>query len=108
MSLYSLSEFQRFGSPVMVELSGMDIKQASGLQATRSPGQWWVYFGSVMLVLGTLAMAFIRERRIWLHITPNETGGQNINMAMSSTRRTFDYQQHWAQISQEMQAQTMR
>ncbi|MBS1174289.1 MAG: ccsB [Burkholderiaceae bacterium] len=106
MSLYSLSEFQRFGSPVLVELSGMDIKQASGLQATRSPGQWWVYLGSVMLVLGTLAMAFIRERRIWLHITPNEAGENTVTMAMSSTRRTFDYQQHWAQMKQAMQTET--
>lgn len=107
MSLFSLSEFQRFGSPVLVELSGMDIKQASGLQATRSPGQWWVYLGSVMLVLGTLAMAFIRERRIWLHITPNEAGKHTVTMAMSSTRRTFDYHQHWAQMRQAMQSETL-
>ena len=106
MSLFSLSEFQRFGSPVLVELSGMDIKQASGLQATRSPGQWWVYLGSVMLVLGTLAMAFIRERRIWLHITPDTAGTHTVTMAMSSTRRTFDYQQHWVQMSQALQAET--
>lgn len=45
MSLYSLSEFRSAGSPVMVELASMDVKQASGLQATRSPGQWWVVFG---------------------------------------------------------------
>ena len=91
----------------MVELHGFDLKQASGLQATRSPGEWWVYLGSVMLVLGTLAMAFIRERRIWLHITPNETGEHTVTMAMSSTRRTFDYQQHWAQIEQAMQTDTL-
>ena len=106
LCLYSLSEYRLFGSPVMVELHGFDLKQASGLQATRSPGQWWVYLGSVMLVLGTLAMAFIRERRIWLHITPNAIGGNTITMAMSSTRRTFDYQQHWAQIKQAMQTET--
>ncbi len=103
MSLYSLSEFHRFASPVLVELSGMDIKQASGLQATRSPGQWWVYLGSVMLVLGTLAMAFIRERRIWLHIIPNDAGTQTVNMAMSSTRRTYDYHQHWHTVVAEVE-----
>jgi cytochrome c biogenesis protein len=103
MSLYSLSEFRRYGSPVMVELASMDVKQASGLQATRSPGQWWVYLGSVMLVLGTLAMAFIRERRIWLHITPNSAGTSSVSMAMSSTRRTFDYQQHWQVVREGME-----
>ena len=107
LSLYSLSEYRLYGSPVMVELHGFDLKQASGLQATRSPGEWWVYLGSVMLVLGTLAMAFIRERRIWLHITPNEAGKHTVTMAMSSTRRTFDYHQHWAQMRQAMQSETL-
>jgi cytochrome c biogenesis protein len=87
----------------MVELASMDVKQASGLQATRSPGQWWVYLGSIMLVLGTLAMAFIRERRIWLHITPNSAGTHSVSMAMSSTRRTFDYQQHWQVVREGME-----
>ena len=102
MSLYSLSEYRGFGSPVLVELSGMDIKQASGLQATRSPGQWWVYLGSIMLALGTLAMAFIRERRVWLHITPNDDANR-ITLAMSSTRRTYDYMQHWQSLQSEVQ-----
>ena len=50
-------------------------------------------------------MAFIRERRVWLHITPNDDANR-ITLAMSSTRRTFDYQQHWAQIKQAMQTET--
>ena len=79
----------------------MDIKQASGLQATRSPGQWWVYLGSLMLVIGTLAMAFIRERRVWLHITPDGVGNQ-VTLAMSSTRRTYDYLQHWQSLQNEV------
>ena len=102
MALYSLSEYRHFESPVLVELSGMDIKQATGLQGTRSPGQWWVYLGSIMLVLGTLAMAFIRESRIWLHITPNGER-YRVTMAMSSTRRTYDFIQNWERMSAEVQ-----
>ena len=102
MAMYSLSEYRQFGSPVYVELASMDIKQATGLQATRSPGQWWVYLGSVMLVLGVLAMVFIRERRVWLHITP-DGAGQKITLAMSSTRRTYDYMQNWQNLQAEVQ-----
>lgn len=101
-AMYSLSEYRHFGSPVWVELTSFDIKQASGLQATRSPGQWWVYLGSLMLVLGVLAMVFIRERRVWLHITPAENGGQHLTVAMSSTRRTYDYHRHWQILQDEL------
>ena len=61
-----------------------------------------VYLGSVMLVLGVLAMVFIRERRVWLHITP-DGAGQKITLAMSSTRRTYDYMQNWQNLQAEVQ-----
>lgn len=111
LSLYGLSELSQYQSPVWVELSSMDIVQSSGLQATRSPGQWWVYLGSVMLVLGTLAMAFIRERRVWLHVLShgvpqdalNPAEQWHVHLAMSSTRRTFDYHEHWQQVRKQVE-----
>ena len=47
---YSDSFF--YGSNFWVELRDFDHIQASGLQLTKSPGQFWVYLGSIMLVLG--------------------------------------------------------
>ena len=58
-----------------------------------------------MLVLGTFAMAFIRERRVWLHITPDTTGN-TLTLAMSSTRRTYDYLAHWHTLQARLQAVT--
>ena len=99
LSVVGLSDAFAYGSPVFVQLKGFDQVQASVLQMTRSPGQFWVYSGSLMLVLGTLAMTFIRERRVWLHIKPNGMV-QHLTLAMSSTRRTFDYQRAWKTLCQ--------
>jgi cytochrome c biogenesis protein len=49
-------------------------------------------------VLGVLSMTFIRERRVWLHIKPNDDGGQTLTLAASSTRRTYDYLSRWDSI----------
>ena len=98
MLMVSYSDSLEYGSPVYVQLQGFEQVQASVFQMTRSPGQFWVYLGSLMLVLGTLAMTFIRERRLWLHIKPNEHGEQVLTVAASSTRRTFDYLSQWQKV----------
>jgi cytochrome c biogenesis protein len=102
MLMVSYSDSLEYGSPVYVQLQGFEHLQASVFQMTRSPGQFWVYLGSLMLVLGTLAMTFIRERRLWLHIKPNENGEQVITLAASSTRRTFDYLNKWQKVQDDL------
>ena len=96
--LVAYSDSLSYGAPVMVQLQGFEQVQASVFQMTRSPGQFWVYLGSLMLVLGVLSMTFIRERRVWLHIKPNDDGGQTLTLAASSTRRTYDYLSRWDSI----------
>ncbi|MGL4766730.1 MAG: cytochrome c biogenesis protein ResB [Formosimonas sp.] len=92
-----LAQSDDYAAPMYVQLAGFKHVQASILQMTRSPGQFWVYLGSLMLVLGTLAMTFIRERRVWLHILPTD-GAHRLILAMNSTRRTLDYQQAWTAL----------
>ncbi len=83
-----------YNSPVYLQLVTYDEVKASGLQLTRSPGQPIVYFGSVLLVLGVFAMFYIRERRMWLLIKPQE---HKILFAMSSNRKTQDFEKDFAQ-----------
>ena len=57
----------------------------SGMQITKSPGATLVYLGSLLLVLGTLFMFYVREKRIWLLFTNGE-----VRFAMSATRSERD------------------
>lgn len=86
-SLNAMNDLFFYGTPYYFELSNYELKQASGFQLTRSPGQNWVYFGSVMLVVGIFAMFYIRERRLWLLIKPQQ---QEVVLAMSSNRKNMD------------------
>lgn len=87
----------RFDSPVLLQLGGFKEVKSSGLQMTRSPGQSLVYLGSVLLVLGTVFMFYVREKRAWLLY---ENGG--VRFAMSSGRhgRELDteFPQHQADL----------
>lgn len=91
-SLNAFSDIFFFGTPYYLQLEQFEHKEASGLQLTKSPGQKWVYLGSVLLVLGIFAMMYIRERRIWLSIRP---GKQQLHFAMSSNRKNLDFEKEF-------------
>ena len=51
-----------YPAPMLLQLESFTEVRSSGLQMTRSPGAFLVYLGSVLLVLGTVFMFYIREK----------------------------------------------
>jgi cytochrome c biogenesis protein len=66
-------------------------------QLTRAPGKKVVYLGSLLLVLGIFSMFYVRERRLWFWLKDTTTGGTSVLMAMSTARRTLDFEKEFAQ-----------
>lgn len=87
-----------YNAPVYLQLAGFDEVKASVFQVTRSPGQNVVYLGCLFLVLGIFAMLYVRERRLWIWIRPQEQGGAHALMAMSTQRRTMDFDKEFERI----------
>lgn len=91
-SLNAFSDMFFYGTPYYLQLEQFEHKEASGLQLTKSPGQKWVYLGSVLLVIGIFAMMYIRERRIWLSIKPD---AKQVHFAMASNRKNLDFEKEF-------------
>jgi cytochrome c biogenesis protein len=89
-SVLSLSESHFYPAPVLLELTGFTHKQASVFQVARAPGKTLVYLGAVLLIIGVFAMLYIRERRLWVWISPDADGTTRLTTALSTTRRTMD------------------
>lgn len=87
-----------YNAPVYLQLAGFDEVKASVFQVTRSPGKNVVYLGCLFLVLGIFAMLYVRERRLWIWIRPQEQGGAHALMAMSTQRRTMDFDKEFERI----------
>ncbi|MCL2590651.1 MAG: cytochrome c biogenesis protein ResB [Betaproteobacteria bacterium] len=81
----------RYGAPFYLQLTNYEQRQATILQATRSPGKSLVYLGSLLLSLGVFAMLFIRERRLFVLFKKDEA-----LVAMSSDRKTIDLDETFA------------
>jgi cytochrome c biogenesis protein len=87
----AIADASFYGAPVYLQLKEFKEVKASVLQVTRSPGKKVVYLGCFFLVLGVFSMLYIRERRLWVWIKSDEIGGAHALMAMSSQRKTLDF-----------------
>ena len=109
----SLSDAPHYPAPMAFQLSDFTQVQASVFQVARAPGKTIVYLGCAFLILGIFAMLYIRERRVWVWLAPqNHTPADNngdssgrlgaghsmpesaeksqATMALSTNRKTMD------------------
>jgi len=86
----SLSDAAFYPAPLLLQLAEFTQVQASVFQLARAPGRNLVYLGAVLLIIGVFAMLYVRERRLWIWLQPDEAGGTKLQAALSTTRRTLD------------------
>jgi cytochrome c biogenesis protein len=85
----SLSDAHFYPAPMAFELKDFTQVQASVFQVARAPGKTIVYLGCALLILGVFAMLYVRERRLWVWLSPAAPGSR-ARMALSSNRKLLD------------------
>jgi cytochrome c biogenesis protein len=90
-AVMALNELPAYPAPFVLQLSEFNQVQASVFQVARAPGKTVVYIGCALLIFGIFAMLYIRERRLWVWVSPSpEAAGSDAAMAMSTNRKTMD------------------
>ncbi|WP_220809838.1 cytochrome c biogenesis protein ResB [Noviherbaspirillum aridicola] len=98
----AISDAAFYGAPVFLQLKEFEEVKASVLQVTRSPGKNIVYLGCLFLTLGVFAMFYIRERRLWIWLKPDGQGGSQALMALSTQRRTLDFEKEFESLKAQL------
>ncbi len=88
-AVVALSDSFFYPAPFAFTLKEFNQVQASIFQLARAPGKWVVYSGCLFLILGVFAMLYVRERRVWVWITPDGESSK-AQMALSTNRKTMD------------------
>ena len=105
-AVLSLGDLFLYPAPMALELTGFDQVQASVFQVARAPGKNVVYLGCALLILGVFAMLYIRERRLWVWLTPapGQSGAAacSLQMAWSSNRKTLDGEREFADLKRRL------
>lgn len=121
-AINALSDSFFYAAPVFLQLDDFQEVKASVFQMTRAPGKNIVYLGCLLLVLGVFSMLYIRERRVWIWVkddtaddtadgtrdetTDGTTGsatGAHVLMAMSTQRRTLDFEKEFVALRDDVQ-----
>lgn len=69
--LVAYSDTVDAGIGMYFDLTGFNQVHSSALQVTYAPGAFIVYLGAALLALGTCAMYFVHERRMWIWVMPS-------------------------------------
>lgn len=96
-AVLALSDSFFYPAPMALQLTDFQQVQASVFQVARAPGKTVVYLGCALLILGIFAMLYVRERRLWIWLTPQGEGAQ-ASMALSSNRKTLDADREFEQL----------
>jgi cytochrome c biogenesis protein len=88
-AVVALSDSFFYPAPFAFTLKEFNQVQASIFQLARAPGKWVVYSGCLFLILGVFAMLYVRERRVWVWVTPDGDTSK-AQMALSTNRKTMD------------------
>ena len=102
-AINALSDASIYGAPVFLQLTEFEKVEASVFQLTRAPGKNIVYLGCLLLTLGVFAMFYIRERRLWVWIKDRDAAGSTVLMAMSTPRKTLDFEEEFARMRTDVQ-----
>ena len=96
-SVLALSDAPLYSAPMALMLKDFTQVQASVFQVARAPGKTVVYLGCALLILGVFAMLYVRERRLWIWLTPSAAGSVAL-MALSSNRKAMDTDREFEQL----------
>ena len=83
------------------ELAAIDPILFSGIQVAYDPGYPLVVVGSVLWLLGTVALFYLHRRRVWLLVEPR-AGGSAVALGGWSSRGTEEYGPEFAKLSERL------
>ncbi len=101
-SVFALSDAQYYPAPMALMLDNFEQVQASVFQVARAPGKTVVYIGCFFLILGVFGMLYVRDRRLWVWLAPQDGQGTHATMALSCNRKLIDIDREFAQLNHQL------
>jgi cytochrome c biogenesis protein len=108
-AVLAISDAHFYPAPVAMMMTDFTQVQASVFQVARAPGKNVVYLGCLLLIVGIFAMLYVRERRLWVWLTPGgaSPGDNNTTaatMAFSVNRKTIDSDREFEHLKHKLLA----
>lgn len=74
----------------------------TGLQVTKDPGVWWVYFGCGMMLIGLYVAFFLSHRKVWIYISEEESRSR-IHVSGNSNKNMIGFENDFAALTEALE-----
>ena len=70
---------------------------ATGLQVTKDPGVWTVYFGCILMLVGLYVAFFLSHKRVWVYIE-QEASRSRVLLCGTSSKNKLEFEKDFAAL----------
>lgn len=100
----AINAIHYYGTPFYLQLKNFQLKEATGLQITRTPGKKFVYMGFGMLICGVFLLLFVSHQRLWIMLKPSAGNKTNMVMAGSRIRHRREFTEEFNNLSRKLKS----
>ncbi len=98
----NLAGIGAYGAPFYLQLTDYDLREATGLQITRSPGKDVVYLGSFLLIVGIFMMFYIAHQRLWILVWPGSGGRTAVLFSGAGDRNRREFTERFTVLADKL------
>jgi len=74
------------GGDMYFRVKSLDIKEYTGLQVNRDPGEILVWSGSLILIIGIMIAFFMSHKKLWITVKPGDDGKSELTIGGTANR----------------------
>jgi cytochrome c biogenesis protein len=93
--VWLLQKYPRYdrmrGGEYYFRVKKIEIREYTGLQISKDPGEFLVWTGSVILILGVMMAFFISHKQLWLSLKKGADGKSELTIAGKANRNRDAY-----------------
>ena len=90
-----------------MSFEGLATREYTGLQVTKDPGVWIVWFGSGLLILGLIVSFFFSHQRIWVKVFKGEgKTPEKVILAGTASKNRLAFEKTFKQWADQLRSES--
>ena len=77
---------KRRRSDYYLRVNDLKLKKYTGLQVNKDPGEWAVWLGCVLLIMGIMVAFFVSHKKLWISLKKDKKGRTEVTMGGTANK----------------------
>ena len=69
-----------------LRVKDLKLKKYTGLQVNKDPGEWAVWLGCVLLIMGIMVAFFVSHKKLWISLKKDKKGRTEVTVGGTANK----------------------